>query len=297
MWSKIMRFLLTIFFIVLVALLVRDDTRNFLKARLFDNGTFSKISELNVSLSEIKNDVRSIVEQMPEPLVAPLRQKEGALRSELVRIETNEQRKLNGLPALVANTQLSLAAENKVDDMFKYQYFEHDSPQGKTPSDFVKGAGYEYLTIGENLALGVFSDEKDLVQAWMDSPGHRANILNSHFTEVGIAAKKGFYKGDSVWLAVQEFGRPPSLCPKPDETEKSKIEKDSSYITEFAKNLSTLRAKIESTSENNQSYNDLVASYNKLVKEYNTLTNALREISETYNKDVKAFNDCVKGNT
>src|SRR6185369_15716694 len=119
----------------------------------------------------------------------------------------------SGLPALKENALLDKAAKKKLDDMFAQQYFEHINPQGKGPSDLAKSVGYDYIAIGENLALGNFKNDAELVQAWMDSPGHRANILNKQYTEIGVAVGQGTYEGKKTWLAVQEFGRPTSSCP------------------------------------------------------------------------------------
>jgi hypothetical protein len=297
MFSRIARFIAALFIIIVIALLLRDDTRAYLKDRLFSDGNFSKIHDLDLSLDNLKQDVRDMVEQMPAPLVSKLGQKEGVLQANVIIERTNDVRITHGLSALSINGKLSQAALAKVDDMFTYQYFEHDSPQGKTPSTFVKGAGYEYLTIGENLALGIFEDEKDLVTAWMNSPGHRANILGEHFTEIGVAAKRGLFKGEQVWLAVQEFGRPLSLCPKPDESLKAQIERDSATAAAFSKAMAELRTKIESTSKNDDSYNQYINEYNKLVNQYNALIKDLASRGEAYNKAAKIFNECVKTST
>jgi uncharacterized protein YkwD len=92
---------------------------------------------------------------------------------------TNQQRGQNNLPALKENLKLTQAAQLKVKDMFDKQYFEHISPQGVGPAGLAETVGYDYIAIGENLALGNFKDDQALVEAWMNSPGHRANILSS----------------------------------------------------------------------------------------------------------------------
>jgi len=98
---------------------------------------------------------------------------------------TNKQRALNGdLPVLKENFKLNFSAEKKLQDMFVKQYFEHNSPEGIGVGDLGLQAGYEYIIIGENLALGNFKDDASLVDAWMASPGHRANILNKKYTEI-----------------------------------------------------------------------------------------------------------------
>ena len=127
--------------------------------------------------------------------------------------ETNLQRQENGdLPALKENTDLDETASAKAADIFKNQYFEHVSPSGVDPGKLVESYGYDYIVEGENLILGNFSSEKEVVADWMASPGHRANILNNRYTEIGVAIVKGTYKGEESWVGVQEFGLPLSTC-------------------------------------------------------------------------------------
>ena len=106
--------------------------------------------------------------------------------------------------------------------MFEKEYFEHKSPSGIGASDIAHDVGYEFILVGENIALGNFDGDEALVQAWMDSPGHRANILNKRYTEIGIAAEKGLYQGKMMWLAVQIFARPMSLCQNPNQLTKKR---------------------------------------------------------------------------
>ena len=122
--------------------------------------------------------------------------------------ETNVQRKTNGLPALSENATLDEVAKSKAYDMFRNQYFDHVSPTGVGPEELAESLGYNYSFQGENLLMGNFISEKAMVQDWMNSPGHRANILNSHYTEIGVSVVKEKYKGKTVWIGVQEFGSP-----------------------------------------------------------------------------------------
>jgi uncharacterized protein YkwD len=122
--------------------------------------------------------------------------------------ETNIQRELNGLNDLVENKTLSDAARAKAYDMFKNQYFDHISPDGTTPGKLVQSYGYDYSFEGENLLMGNFSSEKEMVQKWMDSFEHKKNILNKKYKEIGVAVVKEVYNGKIVWIGVQEFGTP-----------------------------------------------------------------------------------------
>lgn len=151
----------------------------------------------------------------PPPLRGELEEPGGTLTLAGVFAETNRQRQENNQAALSANERLNQAARAKLQDMFTQQYFEHVGPDGKGPADWVEGVDYQYIRVGENLALGNFKDDADLVQAWMDSPGHRANILHPGFTEIGIAVGLETFENRRTWLAVQTFGLPASACPAP----------------------------------------------------------------------------------
>jgi len=120
--------------------------------------------------------------------------------------QTNFERNADSLGALTINPQLEVAARLKAEDMASKGYFSHNSPDGKTPWYWFEKAGYNYAAAGENLAVN-FTDSRDITEAWMHSPLHRANILNGNYTEIGIATVQGIYKGKSAIFVVQEFGR------------------------------------------------------------------------------------------
>ena len=118
---------------------------------------------------------------------------------------TNEQRINNGLSPLVADSQLNNAAQLKAADMFKHNYWAHISPTGVQPWSFFNMAGYTYSYAGENLARD-FDDSNSVVIAWMNSPGHRENILNVKYQDIGLAVVNGTLDGVETTLVVQEFG-------------------------------------------------------------------------------------------
>ena len=120
---------------------------------------------------------------------------------------TNEQRQKNNLPSLSLNSALSLAAQRKAENMFQENYWSHYSPDGKTPWDFILGAGYQYEYAGENLAKN-FLFSNGVVDAWMNSVTHRDNLLKNEYTEVGYAIVNGILNGEQTTLVVQEFGKP-----------------------------------------------------------------------------------------
>lgn len=120
---------------------------------------------------------------------------------------TNVDRGANNLAHLSVNPVLERAAQLKAEDMAAKGYFAHTSPEGKTPWHWFKETGYRFTYAGENLAIR-FSDSIDVERAWMNSPTHRANILNSHFTEIGVGIAEGMYEGQPTIFVVQLFGRP-----------------------------------------------------------------------------------------
>jgi uncharacterized protein YkwD len=119
--------------------------------------------------------------------------------------ETNEARAEEGLPALTINEKLTVAAQLKADDMVANKYFAHYSPAGVTPWHWFDVAGYNYIEAGENLASGFTKTDK-LMNAWLNSPTHRANIMGAQFEEIGIGVAKTVTKGKTSWYVVQMFG-------------------------------------------------------------------------------------------
>ncbi|GAB4074427.1 hypothetical protein GCM10028778_19300 [Barrientosiimonas marina] len=111
---------------------------------------------------------------------------------------TNEERTSRGLEPLKIDTSLSNVAHKKSSDMASNNYFSHDSPNYGSPFDMIKQFGISYQTAGENIARGQ-KTPKEVVDGWMDSKGHRENILNSDFTHIGV----GYVKDGNYW--TQEF--------------------------------------------------------------------------------------------
>lgn len=119
----------------------------------------------------------------------------------------NQERIKAGLAPLVHNDLLKQSACAKADDMIAKDYWEHVSPDGITPRDWIIATGYAYDSIGENLAEGFVSDEA-LVAGWVKSPSHKENILRD-YTEFGTCTKiDPDYKTKQVNITVQHFGRP-----------------------------------------------------------------------------------------
>lgn len=133
-------------------------------------------------------------------------------------LTTNTNRVADALSPLKPNALLELAAQEKANDMAANGYFAHTSPSGLTPWYWFQKVGYNFTYAGENLAVN-FTDSEDVINAWMNSPSHRENILNGNFTEIGIATAQGTYNGKSAVFAVQLFGTPAPVVayvpPKP----------------------------------------------------------------------------------
>ena len=110
----------------------------------------------------------------------------------------NEIRIKNGLSPLTENTALSRCAKAKSQDMHDKRYFSHQSPTYGSPFDMMKQFGITYRTAGENIAMGQ-STPQAVVNAWMNSEGHRANILNASFTQIGM----GYVADGHYW--TQQF--------------------------------------------------------------------------------------------
>lgn len=207
---------------------------------------------------------------------------------------TNIARAQNGgLPALVENEMLVRDAQMKVDDMFAKQYFEHVSPSGVGPDELAVAAGYAYVVVGENLALGDFASDQALVTAWMNSPGHRANILNTHFQEIGVAVGKGLYEGRETWLAVQSFGMPLSACPEVNAPLKAQIDANNTEIARRRAELDAKKAQMNAIPLTDPNYNVYVGEFNALVPEFNALVEINRATVATYNAGVQSFNACI----
>ncbi|XOQ48594.1 MAG: SCP domain-containing protein [Eubacteriales bacterium] len=125
---------------------------------------------------------------------------DSSFQNQVVQL-VNQERAKAGLKALTVNSQLTKTATLKSEDMAKLNYFDHTSPTYGSPFDMMKQFGISYRTAGENIAMGQTSPQQ-VMQGWMNSPGHRANILNSSFTQIGVGIAKNA-KGQYIW--TQQF--------------------------------------------------------------------------------------------
>ena len=126
---------------------------------------------------------------------------------------TNLERQKAGVSTLQMNQKLNEAALAKAQDMFAKQYWAHNAPDGTQPWAFFKKVNYVYSAAGENLARD-FSLTSDVVDAWMNSPTHKANLISPKYSEIGIGVMNGNLQGVDTTLVVQFFGKP--LARKPE---------------------------------------------------------------------------------
>lgn len=127
---------------------------------------------------------------------------------------TNIEREKIGLPPVTESSFLDTAAVAKAANMFEENYWAHFAPSGKTPWDFMQRAGYKFSYAGENLAKNFYTSE-EVVAAWMASPSHKENIVNSKYREIGIAVVDGTLNGQKTTLVVQMFGTTQALAQAP----------------------------------------------------------------------------------
>ena len=116
--------------------------------------------------------------------------------AEVIRL-VNNIRKQNGLSELTANWELSRVARYKSQDMKDKNYFSHTSPTYGTPFQMIKAFGLSYRTAGENIAKG-YATPQAVVNGWMNSSGHRANILNASYKQIGV----GYVAGGNYWTQM-----------------------------------------------------------------------------------------------
>jgi len=124
--------------------------------------------------------------------------------SEVIRL-TNEKRSQAGLLPLTENSTLSAAAQAKGADMLNRDYWAHIAPDGTQPWKFFTDFDYKYRYAGENLARD-FSNPSSAIEAWMNSPTHKENLLSSKYKEIGIAVIEGDLAGVDTTIIVQFFG-------------------------------------------------------------------------------------------
>jgi uncharacterized YkwD family protein/spore coat assembly protein SafA len=158
------------------------------------------VSELISANPQLKNpNLIYVGQKINIPAASSLKSYE----DEVVRL-VNIERAKQGLPALKSNWELSRCARYKSQDMINKNYFSHTSPTYGSPFQMMENFGLRFSSAGENIAYGQRTPQ-EVVTAWMNSPGHRANILSGSFTHIGVGAAK---KSNGTLYWTQMFMKP-----------------------------------------------------------------------------------------
>jgi uncharacterized protein YkwD len=231
---------------------------------------------------------------------------------------TNSIRAANGLAALSENRLLTTIAEERAKDMLEKQYFDHISPVGEQASDLAQKIGYKYKIIAENIASGMFMTNQKIIDGWMQSPGHRKNILSPEVSEIGVSVMKGRMGGHDAWISVQIFGLqslPVStkLCTPPSQQLMNEIEIKKVELRVLNERLASLRSELETVktsieldrtlvgkdSKRNQDLNVKIKTYNEKSNWHNeTLAElkakeaVLNSMIAEYNRILVSYKDC-----
>ena len=240
---------------------------------------------------------------------------------------TNTARQeIEGLPPLKENSLLNKVASERLADLFKNQYFAHQSPTGESVTDVASRIGYHYKVLAENIGLGLNSDEK-MVRGWLQSPSHRENILRSECAEIGVAVGRGFMKKRWVWMGVQVFGlqappvqgkalpgtretipSPSRLCLPPDAQLFISIQEMKNRLSELDETEQKLRQELDESNpfsagpetdrikdrEAISIYNKKVAQYNLVVRDIQAKMEQYSQTVTRYNAQVSNYNICLK---
>ncbi len=271
-----------------------------------------------VLLRDTPSPADRMIKPVPGITPPPLRE---PLRSDTIFHLTNKIRIENGLHELTGNQILNTISDKRARDMFTRQYFAHVSPTGEQPSDVAQKSGYKYKIVAENIATGYFCTNQDVIDGWMQSPGHRKNVLSNDVTELGTAIVKGRLNGRDTWIAVQTFGLPlpeSPQCQEPsrdlaNEIKEKRIETDQLHETlkRRREELDKERAFIEEernsasprTANNSRLFNQRVTFYNQQSTQYNAdltelkyMLGVLQSRIVEYNDMVQMYNSCSNSN-
>ncbi len=297
-----------------------DDTTSLDK--IFPSGTNSvtpfdisdKLISVGTSTLPVINNISTLSTNKPQGSVSPIIPgiiTESSSDNSKVEMEifdinsvsqvlfyTNKERGELAIKPLSQSRILNIIAGLRADDLFANQYFEHTSPDGNSVSNLALKEGYEYFLIGENLALGNYASEQEIVNAWMGSPGHKANILNSKYTELGVAIKQGIFNGENTTIAVQVFAQPGTFCPKPNQEIKAIIDSASISIKQMQEKALIMYENLNSVSSSLgvdiPYYNQKTKEYNYFAKKINDAVLALKDMIDIYNMEVIMYNSCIR---
>ncbi|MFZ1982163.1 MAG: CAP domain-containing protein [Smithella sp.] len=231
---------------------------------------------------------------------------------------TNNARAQSGLPPLKENQILDAIAESRANDMLEKQYFAHVSPTGQQVSDMAQSAGYRYEVIAENIGSGDFYTNQKIIDNWMQSPGHRRNILSAEVEDIGAAVLKGKMKGVETYITVQIFGlqSPPvseHTCVAPSKSLLNDIDLKKAEIETLRDQLSRLKheidaekesietdrryayddnQKIEKLNERIRALDEKSRWYNRILEDEKAKSSVVGSMIDEYNKTTQTYNDC-----
>jgi hypothetical protein len=231
---------------------------------------------------------------------------------------SNKARGLNGLSALSENQLLNTIAETRAKDMFEKQYFAHVSPTGEQASDVAQRIGYQYKIIAENIASGRFLTNQKVIDGWMQSPGHRKNLLATEVKELGAAIIKGSMSGQETWISVQIFGlqSPPvsqETCVAPSQGLLNEIQVKEAEIGGLNDSLKRIKQELDSehtsietdrrllsgrSQEQNdlsikiKAYNEKSNWHNQRVADIKAKALVLQSMINEYNEMLQTYNSC-----
>ncbi len=160
---------------------------------------------------------------------------------------TNVERREESLALYRVNTMLAAAAEEKAKDMATRGYFSHATPEGEKTWRLVRDEGYQFSRVGENLAVK-FSDPERIVSSWLASPGHRANLLNEKFVDIGVGLAEGMYQGATTTFVVALFA-----APLPSAQDEGEVKGEQELPKESAGLMASFEPEIESESQTDES--------------------------------------------
>ncbi len=224
---------------------------------------------------------------------------------------TNEYRLSLGLTPLRENFQLTHAAEYRANDMISNRYYAHVNPTtGEGPGEAIEDVNYRYRTYAENIAMGNWQSNRHLVDGWINSPGHRANIVNPNIREIGVAIVKDNITplGDPpVYYGVQLFASPMPDCSSPSEADKALLQEMQRKNDDIWKRVNTKKSEIEqlqlriNREQNNNTKNRMISDYNREVSAYNSLVSqakgtqeSLKLVVQSYNNKINEYNTCMQ---
>lgn len=197
---------------------------------------------------------------------------------------TNKVRLEKNITELKISEALTNAATLKAEDMASKQYFAHTSPDGTTPWYWFQKANYNFVFAGENLAVD-FTESEDVENAWLASPKHNENIVDSRFTEIGIATKTGTWQGRQTTFVVQLFGTPAitSVANQTAVNKPQNQEPKRDAIRIVSENPATILGVNETVLASEISQNNL--AQNKISQNNQTLKSPENEISQNENSN------------